>query len=96
MQRRRTTGLFPVGCLAFPTTYLPARNGVAHGTIERSNQFLNASFFTHWTRTGDRITWDVEVNTRQYEAVVYYTAREEDLGATAELRFGDRHRCHRD
>jgi hypothetical protein len=83
---------FPVGYPEFPTTFLPARDGMAHGGIERSNRFPNASFFTNWTSTNGRITWDVEVNTPgRYEAVVYYTAREEDLGATVELGFGGRH-----
>lgn len=82
---------FPVGYPAFPTTFLPARDGVAHGSIERSNQFPNASFFTNWTRPDDRITWDVEVATPgRYEAVVYYTAPEENLGAAVELRFKGR------
>ena len=79
---------FTVGYPAFPTTYLPARDGTGHGDIERSNRFPNASFFRNWTSTDDRITWDVEVATPgRYEAVVYYTAREQDLGSTVELRF---------
>ena len=79
---------FTVGYPAFPTTLLPARDGIAHGDIERSNRFPNASFFRNWTSTDDRITWDVEVATPgRYEAVVYYTAGEEDLGSTVELRF---------
>lgn len=81
---------FSVGYPAFPTTYLPARDGIAHGSIERSNRFPNASFFTHWTRPRDRITWDIEVATAgRYEAVVYYTARKEDLGSTVELSVGE-------
>ena len=81
---------FPVGYREFPTTYLPARDGVAHGNVVRSNRFPNASFFTGWEDTEDRITWDVEVATAgDYEAVLYYTCREEDVGATIELDFRD-------
>ena len=85
---------FTVGYPAFPTTYLPARDGTAHGNIERSNRFPNASFFRNWRSTEGRITWDVEVATPgRYEAVLYYTAGEEDLGSTVELRFkGSRER----
>ena len=79
---------FPVGYRAFPITWLPARDGVPHGQIKRSANAPNCSYFTNWTRTDDRITWDVEVaTTGRYEAVVYYTAAAEDVGATLELGF---------
>ncbi len=83
---------FPVGYPAFPVTYLPARDGVPHGQIERSAAAPNCSFFTNWTSPDDRITWDVEVATSgRYEAVVYYTCAPEDVGVTLELSFGDSH-----
>jgi len=79
---------FTVGYPAFPLTRLHARDGEAHGSIERSNRFPNCSFFRNWTREGDRITWDIEVNTAgTYEATVYYTLAEEDTGASLELAF---------
>ena len=77
---------FPVGYRAFPITHLPARDGVAHGGVERSAKAPNCSFFTHWTDTDDRITWDVEVSTSgRYEIVLDYTCAPEDVGATVEL-----------
>ena len=77
---------FPVGYNQI--TLLPARDGVAEGTIKRSNRFPNASFFLEWSDTDDRITWDVDVlEAGEYEAVVYYACPESDLGATVELRF---------
>ena len=77
---------FPVGYREFPTTLLPARDGVPHGGVERSGRWPNCSFFTNWTSTDDRMTWDVEVATSgEYDAVIYYTAAEESLGATIEL-----------
>jgi arylsulfatase A-like enzyme len=80
---------FPVGYSEFPVTHLPARDGIAHGGIERSNRFPNDSYFTNWTSTDGRITWHVEVETSgKYEAVVYYTCPEEDVGSTVELSFG--------
>ena len=79
---------FPIGYPEFPTTRLPARDGTGHGTIERSNRFPNSSFFRHWTRPSDSITWNVRVNTPgQYRATVYYTLAEENKGAELELRF---------
>jgi hypothetical protein len=79
---------FPVGYRAFPITWLPARDGVPHGQIRRSAGAPNCSFFTGWSRTDDRITWDIEVATSgRYEAVVYYTAAAEDVGSTLELGF---------
>jgi arylsulfatase A-like enzyme len=81
---------FPVGHPAFPITHLPARDGVPHGGIERSNRFPNDSYFTNWTDTGGRITWDVEVATSgRYEAVVHYTCPPDSRGARVVLRLGD-------
>eukprot|EP00913_Durusdinium_trenchii_P035236 g32966.t1 len=77
---------FPVGYRAFPLTHLPARDGVAHGGVKRSARAPNCSFFTNWTNTKDRITWDVEVATPgEYEAVVYYTCPKKDVGSTFTL-----------
>ncbi len=82
---------FPVGHRAFPITWLPARDGVAHGHIKRSSAAPNCSYFTNWTSTDDSITWDVEVMTDgRYQAEVYYTAAAEDTGATLELDLGGR------
>jgi hypothetical protein len=79
---------FPVGGRAASATRLPARDGVAHGTIERSNRFPNSSFFRNWTRPEDSITWDVNVRTPgRYRATVYYTMAEENAGVELELRF---------
>jgi hypothetical protein len=79
---------FPVGYAQFPTTPLPARDGVPHGNVRRSGQAPNCSFFTNWTSEKDKITWDIEVTTSgNYEAVIYYTCPQEDVGSTVELRF---------
>jgi len=82
---------FPVGHPAFPVARLPARDGVAHGAIERSNRFPNSSFFRNWTSPQDSITWDVNVRTPgRYRATVYYTLAEGNAGTELELRFRDR------
>jgi hypothetical protein len=79
---------FPVGYREFPTTYLPARDGVPHGNVERSANAPNCSFFTNWASAEDTITWDIEVaSTGRYEAVVYYTCPAADVGSTVELSF---------
>ncbi len=81
---------FPVGPPSSPSTRLPARDGVAHGTIERSNRFPNSSFFRNWTRPTDSITWDVQVHTPgRYRATVYYTLAQGNEGVDLELRFRD-------
>jgi arylsulfatase A-like enzyme len=83
---------FTVGYSAFPVTQLPARDGVAHGSIRRSSAAPNCSFFTHWTDAGDSITWDIDVATAgNYEAVVYYTVPLADAGSTVQLSFADQH-----
>ena len=79
---------FTVGYPEFPTTFLPARDGVPHGNVKRSAGAPNCSFFTNWLSTDDEITWDIEVATAgHYEAVIYYTCPKQDVGSTVELRF---------
>jgi len=79
---------FPVGYAEFPTTILPARDGVPHGNVQRSANAPNCSFFVNWKTTDDKITWDIEVaSSGNYEAVVYYTCAAKDVGSTVELRF---------
>jgi len=80
---------FPVGYSEFPAAFLPARDGVPHGSVRRSARAPNCSFFTGWSSAKDRITWDIEVaNKGDYEAVVYYTCPPDDVGSTVELSFG--------
>ena len=77
---------FPVGYAT--TTRLPARDGVPHGGIERSASAPNCSYFTNWTGTQDRITWDIEVSaTADYEVQIYYTVPAADVGSTLEVKF---------
>lgn len=79
---------FPVGYRESPATCLPARDGVPAGTVRRSSSAPNCSYFTHWTNTDDRITWDIEVASEgDYEAVVHYTCPKEDVGAAVGLSF---------
>jgi arylsulfatase A-like enzyme len=71
-------------------TQVPARDGIAHGNIERSNIWPNDSFFKNWTSLDDSITWDVEVGqTGTYKVEVFYTCPKADIGSTVELSFND-------
>lgn len=71
-------------------TQVPARDGIPHGGIERSNKFPNDSFFTNWTSTEDAVTWDVEVaESGEFEATIYYTCDASNIGSTIELSCGD-------
>jgi arylsulfatase A-like enzyme len=79
---------FTVGYPEFPTSILPARDGISHGNIKRSAKAPNCSFFTNWISPSDKITWDIEVaNSGNYQAVIYYTCAEENVGSTVELNF---------
>ena len=79
---------FPVGYAAFPTTFLPARDGIASGGVKRSAGAPNCSYYTNWRSTRGKITWDVEVATAgRYEALLYYTCPKDDIGATVEMSF---------
>lgn len=80
---------FPVGHPEMPLTELPAGEGVPHGGVKRSARYPNSSYFTNWTATDDRLTWDVEVATAgRYRATVYYACSAADVGATIELSLG--------
>lgn len=80
---------FTIGCPDFEYTQLPARDGVAHGNIKRSNRYPNCSFFTNWISADDKITWEAEVlETGDFEVELYYTCSKEDVGSTIELSFG--------
>ena len=74
---------FTLGHPKFKTTQLPARDGIAHGGIKRSNKYPNCSFFTNWKNLSDSITWDVEVLSEgDYEVILYYTCTEKNVGST--------------
>ena len=71
-------------------TTLTARDGVAHGTIQRSSKAPNNSFFTNWTKTDDSITWNIDVGTTgDYEATVFYTCAAGDKGARIQISAGE-------
>jgi len=79
---------FVIGHPDATLTQIPARDGVAHGGIERSNRFPNDSFFRNWKTTADSITWDCEVGmTGDYKVEIFYTCPQADTGSTVELSF---------
>jgi arylsulfatase A-like enzyme len=79
---------FTVGYAEFPMTPLPARDGVPHGTVKRSANAPNSSYFVNWASREDAITWDVAVNaTGDYDVMIDYTCPVADVGATIELSF---------
>jgi arylsulfatase A-like enzyme len=70
-------------------TQLPARDGMAHGNIQRSNRFPNDSYFTNWVSVLDSITWDVEVLSEgDYQVEAYYTCGEADIGSKVLMKIG--------
>ncbi len=80
---------FPVGHPDFRYTQLPARDAKANGGIIRSNIWPNSSFYTNWTKTDEKITWDVEVlSAGSFEVEIYYTCPAKDVGSTFQLSFG--------
>lgn len=80
---------FPIGYREFPRTWLPARDGVAHGGIRRSAPAPNCSYFVNWTRPEDSMTWDVEVHeSGRYEVTLHYTCPVGDENSVVELSFG--------
>ncbi|MEM1122015.1 MAG: arylsulfatase [Bacteroidota bacterium] len=81
---------FPVGHPDAKTTQIPARDGIASGSIQRSNRWPNCSYFTNWTNENDSIIWDIDVlESGNFEVVLYYTCAPESIGGIFELAFGD-------
>ncbi|NND06498.1 MAG: arylsulfatase [Saprospiraceae bacterium] len=81
---------FPLGHPDFAHTQIPARDGKAHGNIERSNRFPNNTFFSNWKAVSDSITWEIEVvESGTFEVDIYYTCAEENLGSTFEISVGN-------
>ena len=81
---------FPFGHPCAKYTQIPARDGVAHGNIKRSNRFPNCSFFTNWISVEDNISWDIDVVADgDFEVVLYYTCLKKDIGSTFELSIGE-------
>ncbi len=79
---------FLIGAEDYNYTQIPARDGTAHGNIERSNKFPNCSFFKNWISVEDKITWVAEVGaTGDYDVELYYTCPAQDVGSTIELSF---------
>jgi arylsulfatase A-like enzyme len=84
------TESFPVGHPDFKYTQLPARDGVPHGGVTRSNRFPNSSYFTNWTSIDDKITWEVDVQADGiFEVEIYYTCPAADIGSEIRLSQGD-------
>ena len=81
---------FPIGFPGARYTQIPARDGVGHGNLVRSNRFPNCSFYTNWTSIDDRITWDVEVPASgDFKVTLYYTCSEEAVGTEFRLSFNE-------
>lgn len=79
---------FTIGHPNIETTQLPARDGIAHGGIKRSNKYPNCSFYTNWRSLEDSITWDAEVlSDGDYEVLLYYSCPEKNVGSTLLLEF---------
>jgi arylsulfatase A-like enzyme len=81
---------FPLGHPDEKVTQIPARDGVGHGNIVRSNRFPNCSFYTNWIAINDSITWDVEVlEPGNFDVELYYTCPVGDEGSIIQLSMGE-------
>ena len=81
---------FTIGYPGATYTQIPARDGIAHGNIRRSNHFPNCTFFTGWISLEDRITWEAEViEEGDFKVSLYYTCPEGDEGSRFSLSLGE-------
>ena len=87
---RERKEIFPVGFPGSEITHLPARDGIAHGNIKRSNRWPNSSYFTNWTAVTDSISWNCDILSEgDFKATVYYTAKASSVGSNLQLKQGD-------
>jgi len=88
---------FTLGHPEYEYTQIPARDGIPHGNIQRSNRYPNNTFFTNWKSVQDSITWDVDVLADgEFEVELYYTmkptspaGRSENAGVGIQLSHGN-------
>jgi arylsulfatase A-like enzyme len=81
---------FTIGHSDFAFTQLPARDAIATGDIQRSGRAPNCSYYTNWVKKEDTISWNADVQIEgDYQAQVYYTCSEDDLGTVLELSCGE-------
>ena len=79
---------FVIGHPDVTWSQVPARDGTAHGEIERSNKFPNCSYFLNWKNEEDFISWDIELSQSGiYEVELWYACPSKDLGAEIRLSF---------
>ncbi|MEC8554183.1 MAG: arylsulfatase [Planctomycetota bacterium] len=72
------------------STTLPARDGVPHGSIQRSSKAPNNSFFKNWMDPDDSITWNIDVgHAGNYSAIVYYTCAAGNEGCILQVGLDD-------
>ncbi|TFH22113.1 MAG: N-acetylgalactosamine 6-sulfate sulfatase, partial [Bacteroidia bacterium] len=87
---KKETRPFYLGHPAMKYTQMPARDGLEHGNIKRSNRWPNCSFFTNWISPDDSITWQVKVpEDGTFKISLYYTCKEGDEGSTIQLSVGE-------
>ena len=80
---------FYIGHTSLQTTQIPARDGLPHGELKRSNRFPNCTYFTNWINQKDSITWEAEVHkSGNFEVIVYYSCEEDAVGSVFEVSFG--------
>ena len=81
---------FTIGHPDFAFTQLPARDAIATGDIQRSGRAPNCSYYTNWVSKEDTISWNADVQIAgDYQAQVYYTCAEENLGTVLKLSWGE-------
>jgi arylsulfatase A-like enzyme len=79
---------FLIGHPDYKYTQIPARDGISHGGIQRSNRFPNCSYFQNWTAADDYITWDAEVaETGVFDVELRYACSPAGVGGKYELTF---------
>lgn len=87
---RERKEVFPVGFPGSKFTQLPARDGIAHGNIKRSNRWPNSSYFTNWIAETDSISWNCDILAEgDFKATVYYTSKASAVGSSLQLKQGN-------
>ena len=80
---------FTIGYAGLDFAQIPARDGIASGEIQRSDNSPNCTYFTNWVNPTDSIYWPTEVlESGSFEVDLYYTCPAEDVGSVVQISFG--------
>ena len=80
----------PIGYKQAPVVELPAIHCKFHGKVRFAGYGFYYDWISHWKRTKDYISWDVEVvQEGDYEIILKYSCNAKNIGSTIRIELDD-------